>query len=285
MRFAMIATFVLVGLLVALPLHAEGEEKDTGWSSTAEFGLVVTSGNAESETLSFKDETKRSWEESSITLKAGAVRAESTQTTRTAFGTPGSFTVDSTDFKDLSAEAYYFEGRYDHTIHERLFWFTGAGWDRNRPSGIDRRIVAFGGVGNTWRDDDKIEFRTDYALSYTDRQDVVATTGADDSFAGLRASWGYRHKFTESATYFNDLVVDYGLNESDNWRADMVNAIAVAINEKLALKVSVALLYNNLPPTTTIPLFDMPGGTQTGTVPYTLDELDTVTSAALVVNF
>jgi putative salt-induced outer membrane protein YdiY len=279
MRFKTIASILFLAVLVAIPVQAEDEK--TGWHSTADFGLVVTGGNAESETIAFKDETKRVWDKSSITFKLGALRAETTKTT--LVGIPANYT--EVDVTEISAESYLFEGRYDHEIHERMFWFAGAGWDRNRPSGIESRTTAFGGIGNIWRDDDKILFRTDYALSYTDREDVMATPGADDSYAGARASWVYNHQFTESTQYINDFVFDYGFNESDNWRANMINAVAVSINDRLALKFSLQLLYENLPPTTTIPVFDMVGGTQTGTVPFELDELDTIASAALVVNF
>ena len=78
------------------------------------------------------------------------------------------FVVNEVDSTSTSAESYYFEGRYDRDITDRFFWFAGAGWDQNRPAGIDQRYTAFSGVGNTWRDDDDVEFRTDYGLSYTD---------------------------------------------------------------------------------------------------------------------
>ena len=283
MRLKTSASLLFIAALVALP--AQADDSDAGWHSTADFGLVFTSGNAESQTISFKDETKRSWEKSSMTFRLGGIRAEKTSTSRTAVGTPGSFVINETDTTELSAESYFFEGRYDKEIHENLFWFAGAGWDQNRPSGIDSRVTAFGGVGNIWRDDAKIKFRTDYALSYTDRKDVEPTPGADDSFAGVRASWAYRHQFTESTKYINDFIVDYGLNESDNWRADMVNAVAVSINDRLALKFSLQWLYNNAPPIKLLELED-PIGVPSGLfVPYELDKLDTITSAALVVNF
>ena len=286
MRFPKTVTLLILGLALALPAHAE--DGDSGWSSTAEFGLVMTSGNAESETISFKDETKKSWDKSSLTFKLGAIRAETTTTAPTAFGTPGSFTVESNESTSLSAESYYFEGRFDREITEKFFWFAGTGWDRNRPSGINSRVTAFGGVGNIWRDDEKVSFRTDYALSYTDEEFYPDTTLTND-YSGLRASWGYKHQFTESTTYFNDFVLDYGFDDSDNWRANMINAVAVAINDKMALKVSLQWLYNNLPPSDLIPLFDIAGpsppAVQIDTVSVEKDELDTIFSAALVINF
>jgi putative salt-induced outer membrane protein YdiY len=285
MRFHLLA-IVAIALLVVVPISAE-DEKKTGWSSTAEVGVVMTSGNSETETFSFKDETTRSWEKSSFRIKAGAIRAESTTVAlREAVGTPGSFVIEETKATTTSAEVYYFEGRFDKKIHDKFFWFAGAGWDRNRPAGIDSRTAAFGGVGNIWRDDDKIKFRTDYALSYTDQEDVVPTASSENQYAGLRGSWIYKHQLTESTEYFNDLVVDLNLENSDAWRADMINAIAVAINSKLALKTSLQTLYNNAPPMELLDLVPVSGGIPTGTkIPFELDELDTILSASLVINF
>ncbi len=298
MRCRYSLVMVLLAGLVVLPAFA-ADEKETGWSSTAEVGLVVTSGNSETETLSFKDETTRTWEKSSFRLKAGAIRAETTTTTRTAeLVAPAPITVIENRTTTTNAEAYYFEGRYDHEIHEKFFWFAGAGWDKNEPGGIDSRTKLFGGVGNVWRDDDKVEFRTDYAVSYTDQEDVNPTPSSVGDYGGLRASWIYKHKFGKSTGYSNDFVVDYGLDDSDNWRADMINSVAVAINSKLALKVSLQHLYNNLPPTELLTVVDglgmsvlaVPGcpdlnGDGFCNEPFELDELDTIFSTSLVVNF
>jgi putative salt-induced outer membrane protein YdiY len=285
MRLYLLAIVAIV-LLVVVPASAE-DEKETGWFNTAEVGIVVTSGNSETETLSFKEETKRVWERSEFRIKAGAIRAETTTTTRMAVDLGGGPVVTETDLTATNAEAYYLEARFDKKIHDRFFWFSGAGWDRNEPGGIDSRTTAFGGVGNIWRDGDKVKFRTDYAVSYTDQQDVVQTASSVGDYAGLRASWVYKHQFTESTEYTNDFVLDYGLDDSDNWRAGMINAVAVAINSKLALKVSLQHLYNNLPPTELLTVVD---GTGTPiplapAVPFELDELDTIFGATLVLKF
>ncbi len=118
--------FIAIALLVVVPASAE-DEKKTGWSNIAEVGFVATSGNSETQTLSFKDETTRSWEKSSFRIKAGMIRAETT--TPVAVGTPGIFT--KSKITATSAELFYFEGRFVKKIRERFFWFAGAGWDKN----------------------------------------------------------------------------------------------------------------------------------------------------------
>jgi putative salt-induced outer membrane protein YdiY len=286
MKLLRYALLLLLALVVVVPAMAADEEEELGWKSTAEFGYVTTSGNTDLETLSFGSETIRKWETSSLAFNVGAIRSEQSTRRGIAIGVPGTFTVPT--MTEVNADAYGFETRYDHDISENFFWFTGLGWERNRPSGIDERYKSFAGVGNIWRDDEKVMFRTDYALSYTDQEDVVETVDSVGGFAGVRASWKYRHQFSESVRYTNNLTIDYGLEESDNYRGDMVNAVQVAMTNKVALKVSLRWLYNNLPPIETLPLFDADpnlGGVQTGSVNYQLDELDTIFSTSIVINF
>lgn len=286
MKAVRYALLMLLAIILVAPAMAQDDEEKLGWSSTAEFGYVTTSGNSDLETLSFGSETIRKWESSSLAFNLAAIRSEQSTRRGIAIGVPGTFSVPT--MTEVNADAYGFETRFDKEISKKFFWFTGVGWERNRPSGIEERYKGFGGVGNIWRDDEKILFRTDYALSYTDQEDVVDTANSVGGFAGVRASWKYRHQLTDSVRYTNDLIVDYGLEESDNYRGDMINALQVSMTKKVALKVSLRWLYNNLPPIEVLPLFDADpnaGGTQTGTVNYQLDELDTIFSTSVVINF
>jgi putative salt-induced outer membrane protein YdiY len=277
------ATLILIASLILfqmIPAAALAEEEQSAWSDVAELSWVQTAGNSETSTFGFKNTLTRSWEASKFTLDAGGIRAESTTTTYTATGNPPVFSP--IEVTETTAESYHLNGRYDRNITDRFFWYTGAGWDRNRPAGIDNRYMAQGGVGNIWFDSDDMKFRTDYALTYTDQEDVFEQDDIDGSFLGARFSWGYLNKLTESTTYENILVVDANLEETSDYRADMINSVAVAINSHLALKVSLQLLYDNEPAFINVDLLPDPPG---GTVPLELDSLDSLFTASLVVNF
>jgi putative salt-induced outer membrane protein YdiY len=252
------------------------------WRDTAEFSFVATAGNADTQTLGFKNKLWRKWDVSSFELNAGGVRSEGT-TNRRAVGTVDSFRLE--DDSELTAENYFLNGRYDREITKRFFWFAGAGWDRNTFAGIDNRYTAVGGVGNIWVDSETVKFRTDYAVTFTRQDDVVDIADMDDSFLGLRVSWHYLHKFGATTEYTNDLVVDENLDETDDWRANMINSVSVVLNKRLALKVSLQFLYDNQPSFEELPLFDT-AGVDTGTaVLAELDELDTVFTSSLVMSF
>ena len=296
MRFriapGLVAAFItLLMTAISIPLHAEEEEK-LGWSDVADFSLVATDGNAETETLGFKNKLLRRWKKAVFELNAGGIRAESTTVSRLfAVGPNASnFNVTRETRTEKTAENYYLNGKYGRTITERFFWYTGAGWDRNEFAGIKNRYAASGGGGNIWVDEEKVHFLTDYALTYTDQEDVVEDPNVDDTFPGFRFSWTYKHDFTETTTYGNDLILDANLDESDDWRGNMINWVAVNINSHLALKVSLQWLYDNLPSLGEVPLFDADpdaGGVEQPDSPVLveLDDLDTLFTISLVVNF
>jgi putative salt-induced outer membrane protein len=250
-----------------------GAEEKTGWSDTAEFSYVMTSGNSESSTLGFKNTALRKWTNALFTLNAGGIRVETTTITRDE-DTSGM--LDITETTEPTAEAYYLNGRYDRNITERLFWYAGAGWDRNTFAGIENRYVVEGGLGNVWFDQEDHKFRTLYGLTFTDQEDVDPDPTVDDSFVGAKFSWSYLNQFGSNTTYENVFALDLNLDETDDWRGNMINSIAVAMSERLALKVSHQILYDNMPSLVSV-----------GTTPLLveLDDTDTIFTASLVVNF
>lgn len=268
-----IIAVVLALSALLLGLHPVAAEEETRWSDTAEFSLVMTSGNSESSTLGFKNTATRKWTNSLLTLNAGGIRVETTTITRDE-DTSGM--LDVTETTTTTAENYYLNGRYDHDISEHMFWYAGAGWDRNRFAGIDKRYTVEGGVGNTWFDEEDHKFRTLYGVTYTDQEDIVPDPTVDDSFAGVKFSWSYLNLLGENTTYENTLALDLNLDETDDWRGNMINSIAVAMSERLALKVSHQILYDHMPSLISV-----------GTTPLLveLDDTDTIFTASLVVNF
>lgn len=286
LEISVAALLAVVGML-PVPAEEKKEERVLGWASTAEIAYVLTTGNSETATLGLKDKSVRTWERSSLQIDAEVVRAESTFTDPVALDIDGDGVVDGVDRQEESqttAERYLLQGRYDRKITDRFFWLAGAGWDRNQPAGIDNRYAAFGGVGNIWRDDALVKFRTDYAVTYTHQEDVVQNPALSDSFAGLRFSWAYLHAFGENTTFEDTLVVDENLDETSDFRVDFYNAVAVAMTDKLALKVGYRMLYDNEPSIGAIPVVSA-NPAAPSTYPLEKDDLDTIFTTSLVLKF
>lgn len=279
----LVLSAMAVGFILAQTALADDEEAvRTGWSDTAELSLLATGGNSDAQTLAFRNALARRWDRSSLTITAAAVRAETTTTSRVAVGTAASFDVLESASTALTAENYLLRGRYDREISERLFWLAGLGWDRNQFAGVENRVNASAGLGTLWFEREDARFKTDYSLTFTDEEDV---SGSSESFAGIRVSYDYLRKLTATTDFGSQLVLDENLDDTADLRADLVNSLSVAMSDRLALKVSLQLLYDREPALGALPLLD-PTGSPTGeTVLAELEELDTALTVSLVANF
>lgn len=278
--------------LISMPSWAQEEEaeKELGWSNSTDLGLVITDGNSSTETLSFNNFLQRLWNNSRYTMRIEAVRSNTADDPfAVVIGEPdGDFYIEYPS-KKLDVERYYIENRYDRSITERLFWNAGVSWERNKNAGILNRYVGFAGVGNLWWTREDLKFSTTYGLSYTDREDEVQDPFKDDTFIGFRFGWEYLNQWGKVTTYRNTWNYTNSLNDTSDYYSDMVNSISVAINERLALRVSLQWLYNSIPALENVTLFVLDQETglkvEIGEVPIRKDELDTIFSTSLVINF
>jgi putative salt-induced outer membrane protein YdiY len=272
---------LVAGLMAAALLPgslAAQEERTLGWSDVAEVTFVLTAGNASSSTFGLKNTAERLWEKTSFKLSFGAVRTESGTTTRTATGTPENFTISESTESEVTAENYFVKTRMDRTLGDAAFIFGGADWDRNTFAGIQNRYGFASGAGKAWFEEDTRKLKTDLGLTYTIQEDVVETPGADDSFLGLRGSYDFFHKLSETTDLTSVLAVDQNLEMTEDLRADWTNSLGVAMSERLALKTSLQILFDNEPALTAVPLGDTEVLTPLGKV-------DTVFTVAIVANF
>jgi putative salt-induced outer membrane protein len=239
-------------LLATVPAWAQDDEEPAkNWSEEAEFSYVMTSGNSDTNTLGFKSKTTFEWTKSQFILRLGAIRGESQVGSRVAVGTPGDFWVTDPD-TELTAENYYVDGRYERKITDKFYWYAGAGWMRNRFAGIENRSQLQGGVGNIWYDKERLKWKTDYAVTYTDQEDVVQIE--NNSFAGLRVTSDLTVLIGKNTTYENDFLFDYDLETSENWHFNMLNALTVSMSKTLALKVGLQWIYFNDPALGVLPV-------------------------------
>ena len=246
--------------------------------------MVGTRGNSESFTLGAKNLLKREWEKGRLELTLGLIRAETNDIDRFAIRNKGDdgHHVIEVDDRDTDPERYYFNGLYARLISEKLYWYTGLDWERNRPSAVESRIIVSAGVGNLWFKTDKIEWRTDYGATYTDEED---TNGETSSFGGVRLRSTYEHDFNDSTTFKNTLTLDENLDDRSDFRADLLNELQVSMNKRLALKLGLRLEFDNRPAFEDVDLLDAPGGNKLKDASAEKDGTDTTFTGSLVVKF
>lgn len=273
-------SLAVLTLLLASPTFAD--DKKLGPANATELSYIATSGNSEASSFALRNTFTYTWEQALAKVEAGAFQAETTTVTRVVVPRPtGGFDVREIETTQDTAENYFLRGRYDHNFRPNLFWFVGAGWERNEFAGLSNRYSGVAGVGYIFADSDAFKLRADAGLTYTKEDLLVEVAGRKDDFAGLRASYDLKKVLTPSTTWTSLLIADANLDETDDYRADFTNALSVSISERLALKASLQLLYDNQPALIAVPT----GVTLPRFVTVELDDLDTVTSVALVVNF
>ncbi len=273
---------------VATPTDAKAvDEKafkldEPGLFANADLSYVLTSGNSTANSLGFKGDVTRRWTKHSIGFAAGGLRASSSPDTRYAVGTPGSFEIVVPE-AELTAEYYFGRGRYDYKLSDRLFVTTGAGWERNRFSGIDNRWLVDAGLGYIFVNTERTSFRGGLGLTYTS-EDYTVDDDRDGSFVGARAGWDFRQKLFDNTTLTHTLLADENLEDTEDLRLDSQLGLHVAMSSRLGLRLNWRLLWDNQPALAEFPLFL--GGIDTGTTvlaPY--KKTDQGFSVSLVFSF
>jgi len=273
-------------LLASPALGQDGDGRELGWAFEAELGSLWTGGNQETFTLAADGKLAYVWPASRFRFELGGFTTESSLTTTTAVGTgQDDFRTLEETVTEKTAETYYSRARYDYDLSSRFYVFGGSDWLRNTFAGIDSKFLVSAGAGNLWVDSESTRFSTDYALTYTFEENVVDTPGQSSNFPGLRLAYDFTWILTASTTFESTLTGDFNLDNTDDIRLDWKNGLPIAISSVLALKPSIRLLWRNDPALEAVPLFDAPGGTQTGTVLTPLEKLDTYLNVALVFKF
>jgi len=287
--FALLAAVPARAQQVATPTESKAVDEKAfkidapGTYANADLAYVLTSGNSTANSLGFKGDLTHRWAKHSIGFAAGGLRASSSPDLRYAIGTPDDFEVVIPE-AETTAEAYFGRGRYDYKLSDRLFYTVGAGWERNRFSGLDNRWLVDTGLGYIFVNNERTSFRGAAGVTYTS-EDYTVDDGQDGSFFGARAGWDFRQKLFSSTTLTHTLIADANLEDTDDLRLDSQLGLHVAMSSKLGLRVNWRLLWDNQPALAEYALYP-PSGPYTGlTVLAPYKELDQGFSVSLVFSF
>jgi len=296
----------------------DGAEKDLGWLNETELSLVVTEGNSNTDTFGLKNVLTRAWERSKFVLKTDGVRSN-TSDDRFLLVEPGltflpgeqpTFQATSivTPAKEPDVEKYFIEGRYSRSLGGKRTWNAGGSWDRNEDAGILSRFIGFGGVGNVWRDGDKLQFETGYGVSYTDREEEAPDPEKEEKFVGARLTLEVDYLIVKSTRLSYELTGNVNLEDARDYSLDSLGSVAVKMTDRLSLAVSLQFLFNSEPALEDVDILarvelvdpdGVPGSgdeffitvdsggseVEVGEDRIRLDSLDTVFRTSLIINF
>jgi hypothetical protein len=295
------------------------EEPRLGWSNTTDLSLVVSEGNSSSTTIGFSNKLRHRTKVARFEFEVNVVRSDKSDD-RFFLIEPGlEFPVGGAPIDPASTlvkpeptldiAKYTIRGGYERDITPRLFWNAGASWDRNEDAGILNRYIAYAGLGNTWVDTDRRRFATTYGISYTDREEEEPDPEKDRRFGGARFAWDYTERFNAATTFDSDFASNANLSDRSDYSLDTLNALTVAMTNRVSIKVSLQWLFENEPALETdldvIAYVDVlnpdglpgtgderfrtlsSGGTKLvlGSADARKDKLDTIIRTALVIKF
>jgi putative salt-induced outer membrane protein YdiY len=287
----MIVARILVGgaasVILAASVALADDPPKKPWSDNAEFGFVMTSGNADGTNLALANKFKYAWSDAELTFDAAALHAEST--TRAITNPPPYGTPVVTDTTATTASSYGLAVVYRMNITKRLFWYTGVSWYQNFFAGIDDRYIVGGGIGYTFVQTERHLLKGELGFDLT-RQDPLGDPPPSEldttNYVALRATLNYEFKFSEKSKLTEDLNFIENLDTTSAWRANSVTALTAGLSDNLALKASYTVMYSNDPPVRAVapdPVPAPPPGAPLAL--YTFEKTDAILSVALVVNF
>ena len=271
-----IALIVAMALTSVAYAQESEEEKKKNWSNKTDLGFATTSGNSENTNVAFANNYKRLWTKAEFWFDVAAIRNE---TTTRSISNPGTGSLVITEDSAVTAEMYAAGLGYRRDITGRLYWFVDGSWYRNTPAGIDDRLRAGAGIGYGILKSPKHDFKAEVGLNYTDESQ---TPGIELDYTGGRAKLDYTFLLSDSATLESNVQYFGDFDDTDNWQANWITGLTVTMTKTVALKLGYAMIYDNQPAITLIPLDSgLPGGA----LPFEADTTDTVFTASVVLNF
>lgn len=196
------------------------------WQRSAELGIVVTSGNSETQTAN---------------AKIGVSRARGIWTQQIDLEALNASSEDAvTGNGSTTAEKYVANGKVDYNFNPDNFLFGNANYNDDRFSGFDYQATLSSGYGRALVKTEKQSLRAEIGPGIrffkVSQDPVTATRFASDDEGILHMAAAYLYTFSEQASFTQDIVVDAG---EDVTISESVSAISAKIVGELAMKASI----------------------------------------------
>lgn len=214
-------------LAAAAPAHAD-------WTGKGEAGLVIASGNTETETANAKLSLER---------EAG--------NWKNAFGLAGLY---ASDEDGATAQRWEVLGQSDYSFSPKSFWFGAARYEKDEFSGFEYQAILSSGLGRKFIDTNRIKFTGTAGVGYKffetrDAFDEVTgellQAGDTDSEVVFRGTLDLDHQLTATTTLVDRLIVEAG---ADNTFVQNDISLQVKMTDVLALAVGYSVRHNTDPP-------------------------------------
>ncbi len=215
---------LMIAVLSALgALSVNAQEAEERWAGNVEFGLAVTSGNTESETLNGRVDVEHARGPWIFEGFLAGVRAKSDD--------------------EISANRYELGGKLGHAFGERAYAFGSMRYERDDFGPNQHQVIASAGAGYRFVDSERSSLVGEIgpgtrwfqpANKHIGTPPVLIARGTEtDSI--IRGSLRFEHQLTPAARLTNALLAESG-GGATQLRNDL--ALRVRMSERLALQAS-----------------------------------------------
>lgn len=293
---ASLTTAVAIPAALAQPKFEYGKHDDvkdvkkTEWSASAEAGLVFTTGNARTTTITAGAKAERKQAKNKFSMAAAGTLARSSNLVADPDPTtPPDMVLSAHEVKRedvTSAQSYQVKLRYDRFLSEFNSLFVAALGGADVVAGKD--FAGGGQVGyarllyKTERHE--ISAEIGYDFSYEDYVDAAADSVAIHSARGFL---GYKGKLSEVTSLDGSVEVLENVNEQsdtvaafEDLRANVAASLSTKLSKSISFQFGVTSKFDNAP----APL-SIAGYTLDPIDPPSSLKLDTTTKASLIINF
>lgn len=226
MRFA-IATLLSLAAISPTAVAAP-------WTGQGELGLAAARGNARSENLNAKLDFLNEDDQWKHAFNVSVLRAKGEVT--------GDFDGDGVteESYELNANRYTLGASSAMKMNERSSWIAALRHEKDDFASYETQSTFSIGYGYTVFNTDETALTLELGPGF--RRAKVAATGETESSMIARGLVDYRLSLTANTDLTNALLIESG---SDNTFAQNTFGVAVAMNDKLALKFGLEARYNS----------------------------------------
>ena len=187
-------------------------KKDVEWTATAEGGIVFTTGNSETTSLSAAFRASRRTKDNKFALEGSVTYAKSSL--RVINDLNGNGLIDGPDeittVDSVTAETFASKARYDRYLDKTDSLFVAALASRDLPAGKDRVLGAQAGYSRQLTKTASSESLAELGYDYSNEKLVAGDT--TNSIHSIRAFLGYKNKLSEGVDLETSLEALTNLN-------------------------------------------------------------------------
>ena len=230
----MVLALLLAGTAGAAVADTTAEAEERSWKASAEFGLAVASGNADSETVNGRFEFLREEDRWFYGLNAAALRAKADN--------------------QLSANRFDVGLKLGYDFSERTYGFGSLRYENDDFASYEYQVVAAAGVGYRFIDSERTTLVGELGPGVRRWQPIDALQGtppvivafAEQTDSIIRGSLDLQHQLTPTASIGNRLLAESG-GGSTFIQNDL--GLTVKMSERFALKAGYQVRHTtDVPP-------------------------------------